>query len=166
MRNSPRPRRILGLQPLHKRRLCLRRRFASDGQSPCQGIRWPATILVQHTVARLLADDKYHALDRVAAVGVESDRIPRYEFDLAHNRIAADMDYFAEFVLSRRLFGGGDLCPASGKRGIGSLDRGAKKPDGNAVLPAGDLVVFEIQRARDKQGHGASAFPGRTRGAR
>ena len=83
-------------------------------------------------------------LDRVAAVGDESDRIPCHQPDIAHCRIAADLDHFAEVVHSRGIFGGPDLRRASGKRGIGGLDRAAEKHDGDVVFPVVDSVVFKI----------------------
>ncbi len=44
---------------------------------------------------------------------------------------------------SRGVFGGCDLRPASGQRGIGGLDRLAKKCDVDVVLPLVDFVLFE-----------------------
>ena len=75
---------------------------------------------------------------------MQLDRVPRHQPDLAHRRGIADLAHLAEVVHSRGFFGGPDLRRASGERGVGGLDRAAKKHDGDAVFPVVDIVVFEV----------------------
>ena len=140
--------RLPRLPSLHKRRIHSGRRSASRKQSNHQGLGRPVPVLVHHRTDGLLAGDQYHILDRVAVVGNEFDGLPRHQPDLAHRRIIADLDYFAEVVHSRGIFGGLDLRRASGERGVGGLDRAAEKHDGDVVFPVVDSVVFEIRRTR------------------
>ncbi len=55
-----------------------------------------------------------------------------------------DLDYLTEVVHSGGVFSGPDLRRASGQRGVGLLDRGAKNHAGDALLPLVDSVVSDI----------------------
>ena len=88
-------------------------------------------------------------------------RLPCHQPDPAHCRIAADLGDFAEIIHTRGFFGGLDLCPASGERGIGGLDCAAEKYPLHAVFPVVDSVVSE---GRYAHGNSRCIAPARSHG--
>ena len=154
------------LPAVDQRRIRMGRRPAADEQLPDQGSRRPAPVLVHDRSQRLLAGNQHHVLDRVAAVENEPGGLPRQQPDLAHCRSAAGLDRSAKIMHSRGIFGGHDLCRASGERGIGGLDRPAEEYDGDVVLFAVDFVVRKMPHAGGKCWHSAWTFPRRTVGTR
>ena len=79
-------------------------------------------------------------------MGQKSDRLPRHQPDVAHSRNAADLDYLAKVVHSRRVFGGPDLRRTPGERGVSGLDLGNEKHHGHVVLSVVDFVFFKIHQ--------------------
>src|ERR1017187_4471613 len=81
----------------------------------------------------------------MAALGSEPVGLPPGECPAARAQRGAALEGAGEIEHSRGRAGGGDLCRASGQRGVGRLDNRAQEPPLNVLLPREPALLLALR---------------------